>query len=207
MTWTATERYELQPAPDTLGFVHNLLNTRSAGRPRKPDLLAELQLAQEWLDDALEAWSAHTGMRLPQVQLDETDLEPLRNFRTDIHVAVMRHADDDDTEPEQTPSNTAVVPLIHSFAVAAQLDTDGNVSLAPRGTGWRQIAALTLIAIEHGQGAGTWHRLKVCRNPRCQGAFYDRSRNNSGVWDSVKLCGNQANLRAYRARKRAGDSK
>jgi len=34
-------------------------------------------------------------------------------------------------------------------------------------------------------------------------AFFDRSRNNSGVWHDVKFCGNAANLRAFRARQRA----
>jgi predicted RNA-binding Zn ribbon-like protein len=46
-------------------------------------------------------------------------------------------------------------------------------------------------------------RLKICRNPRCRVAFFDRSRNNSGVWRDVRTCGNAANLRAYRARQRA----
>ncbi|TFV34142.1 CGNR zinc finger domain-containing protein [Streptomyces sp. T1317-0309] len=32
--------------------------------------------------------------------------------------------------------------------------------------------------------------------------FYDRTRNNIGVWHSVRSCGNPANLRASRARKR-----
>jgi predicted RNA-binding Zn ribbon-like protein len=45
--------------------------------------------------------------------------------------------------------------------------------------------------------------LKVCRNPRCRVAFYDRSRNNSGVWHDVRTCGNAANLRAHRERQRA----
>ncbi|MGV9881539.1 CGNR zinc finger domain-containing protein [Streptomyces sp. NPDC003006] len=53
------------------------------------------------------------------------------------------------------------------------------------------------------RGAGhAARRLKTCRNPLCRVAFYDRSRNNSGVWHDVKTCGNAANLRAYRARRR-----
>jgi hypothetical protein len=34
MSWTATERYDLEPAPRGLAFVQDLLNTISAGRPR-----------------------------------------------------------------------------------------------------------------------------------------------------------------------------
>jgi predicted RNA-binding Zn ribbon-like protein len=46
-------------------------------------------------------------------------------------------------------------------------------------------------------------RLKLCRNPECAVAFYDRSKNSSAVWHNVKTCGNAANLRASRARRRA----
>lgn len=47
-----------------------------------------------------------------------------------------------------------------------------------------------------------WRRLKQCHNPDCRSTFYDRSKNTSGVWHSVKVCGNAANLRASRARRR-----
>ncbi|MFD8338947.1 CGNR zinc finger domain-containing protein [Streptomyces solisilvae] len=59
---------------------------------------------------------------------------------------------------------------------------------------------MTLIEIFQ---ASTWQRLKLCRNDRCGIMFFDRSRNNSGIWHDVKVCGNTANLRAYRARQRA----
>jgi predicted RNA-binding Zn ribbon-like protein len=52
------------------------------------------------------------------------------------------------------------------------------------------------------QRAGTWARLKLCREPACASAFYDMSRNNSGVWHDVRVCGNAANLRASRLRRK-----
>jgi hypothetical protein len=36
------------------------------------------------------------------------------------------------------------------------------------------------------QQTGTWRRLKQCRASTCRSAFYDRSKNNSGVWHDVK---------------------
>ena len=48
--------------------------------------------------------------------------------------------------------------------------------------------------------ADTRRRRKICRDPRCGVAFYDRSRNNNGVWHDLKTCGNAANLRSCRAR-------
>ena len=52
------------------------------------------------------------------------------------------------------------------------------------------------------QRDGSWPRLKTCRNPHCPCAFHDASRNNSRVWHDVRSCGNVANLRASRARRR-----
>jgi predicted RNA-binding Zn ribbon-like protein len=51
---------------------------------------------------------------------------------------------------------------------------------------------------------GTWKRLKVCRN--CQWAFYDTSKNRSGSWCSMQLCGNRLKTRAYRSRRRSAAS-
>ncbi len=49
---------------------------------------------------------------------------------------------------------------------------------------------------------GTWRRLKACRNHGCRWAFYDYSKNRSGSWCSMQLCGNRTKTRAYRARAR-----
>jgi predicted RNA-binding Zn ribbon-like protein len=43
-------------------------------------------------------------------------------------------------------------------------------------------------------------RLKVCGNENCRWAFYDTSRNRSGVWCSMAICGNRQKGRVYRRR-------
>jgi predicted RNA-binding Zn ribbon-like protein len=47
---------------------------------------------------------------------------------------------------------------------------------------------------------GTFERLKICRNDECQWAFYDHSRNRSGVWCTMAVCGNRMKGRAFRTR-------
>ena len=62
-----------------------------------------------------------------------------------------------------------------------------------------------LLAIVHdAMVAGTWSRLKACRNSHCRWVFYDHSRNSSGAWCSELACGSRMKVRAYRARQRAG---
>jgi len=47
---------------------------------------------------------------------------------------------------------------------------------------------------------GIWSRLKVCPNEACQWAFYDRSRNRSGRWCMMEVCGNRMKARSFRQR-------
>ena len=89
---------------------------------------------------------------------------------------------------------------------------DGRASLSsshPRGppSSIRSIAAIdgSLAAVAAGafeaMENGTWTRLRACL--RCHWASYDRSRNLSSRWCSMRYCGNRTKTRAYRLRKDA----
>src|SRR6266581_1962811 len=84
------------------------------------------------------------------------------------------------------------------------LDVDGGQPrLLPlsRGTADTVLATL-LAAVAESVASGSWERLKICRNPDCRWAYYDRSRNRSRAWCSMALCGNRAKARAFRSRGR-----
>jgi hypothetical protein len=91
-------------------------------------------------------------------------------------------------------------------SLGLRLEAGGTVTAAPRGAGAAGLVSAVLAAAYLAQRDGTWARLKLCRKPACAVAFYDRSRNNSGVWHDARTCGNAANLRASRARRRPGPS-
>lgn len=50
--------------------------------------------------------------------------------------------------------------------------------------------------------AGSWSRLKICLGHDCGWAFYDHSRNRSGRWCSMSVCGGRAKARAHYHRQR-----
>jgi len=187
MSWPATERYEIQAAPDGLAFVQDLLNTLSAGKPRETDLLLETGHAQAWLD---ETWT-HQNLRIhrPPVILDDEDVRRLRVFRDDLRQS-LKSQEGFDAMLEAQPRAT-----LH-------LSPDGTVRAEPAGERWQAVVSLILIEMLDAQRTNQWRRLKVCRSERCQVTFFDRSRNNSAVWHDVRRCGHPANLRAYRARQR-----
>src|SRR5262245_3765540 len=49
---------------------------------------------------------------------------------------------------------------------------------------------------------GSWQRLKACKHDTCLWAFYDRSKNRSGKWCKMEVCGNVEKARAFRGRLR-----
>jgi hypothetical protein len=58
-----------------------------------------------------------------------------------------------------------------------------------------------ILAVVHGSMLdGTWSRLKGCPREVCHWLFYDRSRNGSGKWCAMSVCGNRTNTTAYRRR-------
>ena len=57
-------------------------------------------------------------------------------------------------------------------------------------------------ALDRALADGTWSRLKLCANPDCDWAFYDRSRNRQGAWCTMEVCGNRLKNRRFRARAR-----
>lgn len=193
MPGDTTTRYGCAVADGGLALVQDLLNTISAGRPREPDLLADLGSAQQWADAALAAHA--DGRPVGGIELDERGVDELRALRADLRAAVAAVAAGGERDGAPVEVRTAGAVLA--------LRPDGTVDLEPRGQGWRRLVGLVLVEVLEAQRADTWRRLKVCRNDRCGVAFYDRSRNNSGAWHDVRVCGNAVNLRASRARRRA----
>jgi CGNR zinc finger len=189
--WRASPRYRLTPAPGGLGLVQDFLNTMGI-EGYGADLLADATRAGDWAAGAVRAWSAVRGLDVRPPTLSGADLAKLRALRDTFAQLVTG-------EPSAGRGTGAV-------SASFGLSGTGDVRLEPAGSGWRWLASALWGEILLSQHDGTWRRIKRCHNPRCGLTFYDRSKNNSGVWHDVKVCGNAANLRASRARRRERDS-
>jgi predicted RNA-binding Zn ribbon-like protein len=187
MSDPATERYAAAPAPVSLQRVQSFLNTRSAGLPAKPDLLASPAPANRWLR-TLE-WP-----RTPRLTTD--DLTPLRELREALQAQLQ--AGRDTPEPAHQPDLAHLLEQLR-WRVTVK---DGQLALCAEGAGWRQVAGVLISDILVAQQHELWPRLKACRNPVCSVIFYDSSKNQARVWHNTAVCGNLINLRASRARRR-----
>jgi hypothetical protein len=192
MSWKASARHGVREAPAGLALLQELLNTR-ASMSYAPDLLGNADDGQRWLTDALGTWSRVVGLPAPVILLSSADMRSLRRLRTTFEGVILaggrNHEPDGALPPADVP--VSLVP-----------DADGWVRMVPSGRGTRWLASALWAEALLAQQAGLWSRLKLCHNIDCRAAFFDTSRNNSGVWHDVSTCGNTANLRAFRERKR-----
>jgi predicted RNA-binding Zn ribbon-like protein len=75
-----------------------------------------------------------------------------------------------------------------------------SVAIRAAADGISGALAALLVPVANATRDGSWQRVKACRAPDCQWSFFDRSRNRSGVWCEMAVCGNRTKVRAYRAR-------
>jgi predicted RNA-binding Zn ribbon-like protein len=91
--------------------------------------------------------------------------------------------------------------VLDDAADAAALSVDfARPALVPRATGLEGSLGSVLAVAYTAMADGSWQRLKACKNSGCCWAFYDYSKNRSGSWCSMQLCGNRMKVREYRRR-------
>lgn len=201
MSWTATERYRIRVAPNGLALAQELLNTRAVGS-YGGDLLADPEAGVEWLQTAARTWAGGEGIEAPDVVADGTDVAVVRAVRDGLVAMITSRGA---PGPEPLPScgaPAAEMPSSRRVPADLMVGEDGGVRLVPAGPPGEWLESAVWAQILLAQRDGTWPRLKLCREPACASAFYDMSRNNSGVWHNVRVCGNAANLRASRLRRK-----
>jgi hypothetical protein len=178
-------RYVHATAPGGLALVQGLLNTRSTASGA-PDLLGDETRAEQWLGDGLREWGELTGSEPIEQPIGAVELAELRTLRASVRAYF--------------EGDRAGVRIDQPITVVS--NADGTLRTQPSGTGIRWLESAVWGAVLMAQERDTLRRLKLCRNELCGSAFYDRSKNSSGVWHDVHVCGNAANLRASRERKR-----
>lgn len=93
--------------------------------------------------------------------------------------------------------------VVSSAALRVRFGPDGRPNLEPGAGGGlvERIVGRLLAEVVRAEAEGRWERLKACRNEGCLWAFYDASKNRSGNWCNMDVCGARHKMRAYRERK------
>lgn len=176
------------PAPGGLAVVQAFLN--SADIEAGTDEFAS--------PSGVAAWLEGRGLLAPGTAVSERDRR---------HAVAVREALRDVVEARDTGHDArAAAAVLERSARRAplivRLSGDGDPSLEPRASGIDGAIARILAEASRAAAEGTWRRLKICRNDVCRWSFYDASRNRSGVWCTMSICGNRVKGRAFRERRR-----
>lgn len=173
-------------APEGLELVRGFVNTLDVESDTdalaEPDGLADWVVEHDLGDDAFGASPA--------------DVRRAAELREALRALLLAN-NGEVVEP-------AAVGVLNDVAGRSKLvlcfDETGRCDARPE-TGGVDAALARILAIVHRAMAdGTWPRLKACRWDDCHWAFYDRSKNQSRSWCSMRVCGNRAKSRAYRRR-------
>lgn len=177
-----------QETPAELQPIRDLVNTL--------DIEAGIEALKE--PSALRAWLVERGLLDPGTPVTGADLAATIELREALR-AMLRV---NDGHPVDTRAVETVNRAARELPLQLRFSANGEPALGPRPDGVRGALAALLAAIALAKAHGTWSRLKVCSSDTCQWAFYDRSKNRSGRWCSMRVCGNRTKTRAYRARQR-----
>jgi hypothetical protein len=171
------------PAPGSLRVVQQFLNTRIHEPPIDVDRLADL--------DEAGAWLVGHGLLVPPGRLTPAAHRRVVRFRNALRAFVA-----DGPEPEVVGE----LATAGSACLRAGFEPDGRVRLVA-GDDADDAIGPVLARVVEASISGTLGRLKTCG--RCGWAFYDRSRNRSGSWCAMTVCGNRTKNRVYRRRRGA----
>ena len=174
------------PAPGPLRLVQRFVNTNDL--ETGPDLLPDAGTLRVWLVEA--------GVLDPGVELDADDHRRAIELREAIRGLVAGHAG--------LPHEPGAMQIVNDAAARAGLRPvldDPGTRYEPSAGGFDAALGRIVAAIHEAIGEGTWPRLKACERDVCRWAFYDHSKNRSGHWCSMAVCGSrEKNRRAYRRR-------
>jgi predicted RNA-binding Zn ribbon-like protein len=185
---------EEKPAPMPLLLVQSFVNTWDWADDT--DRLSS--------DDDARAWLTAAGLLSASgaARTSGDGLQLARQVRESIR-ALIGHGPQDTEElgaAELGPLNA----LLALAQPPLDVTPDGQVRLG-HGPADRLADALVilLLIVRDAQADGTWDRLKLCSNPDCRWAFYDRSHSRRGQWCDMTTCGNRIKNRNLRARRAA----
>jgi predicted RNA-binding Zn ribbon-like protein len=187
-SWASHLEHKL--APPSLLLVQAFVDTLDLDL--RTDVLAHADEARAWLADA--------GLRDPEQPDFPADLLLARDVRESVRAMIAQNTGGRPlTEAELRP----LEQVTSRARPGLEVTPGGRVTLAPTIPAQRLVDGLAglLLTIRDAQADGSWDRLKLCGNPDCLWAFYDRSHSRRGAWCEMASCGNRLKNRNLRARR------
>ena len=181
------------PAPQPLRLVQDFVNTEI------PDFGQDDIATPE----ELAAWLAAHGLARPSDAVDAALFVEARALRSALRELALANTLGTPPVPAR---RKAIDATLRGFPLVLRL-VDERPRLVPSPAGARGGLATLVAVLAEARAAGTWERLKACRQETCGWVFYDGSRNRSSSWCSMQVCGGRAKASSYRRRRATRQSR
>jgi predicted RNA-binding Zn ribbon-like protein len=177
------------PAPEPLDLVQDFVNTEVPDWNRDDIATPE----------TLAAWLRERGLIRGDDVVDGEVFVAARALRAALRELALANTLG---EPPGDDRREELDAALGAFPLVVRSGVEGP-GVGPAGSGATRGLAAIVAIVAAARAAGTWERLKACRQETCGWLFYDVSRNRSSSWCSMQICGGREKSRAYR-RRRAG---
>jgi predicted RNA-binding Zn ribbon-like protein len=176
-------------APEPLRLVQRFVNS------------VDLESGEDELSDpdALRAWLAERGLIDPGEQLGAADLRRALDVREGLRALLKANGG----LPLEAERVERLDRAAARAGVRVRFEPGAEPRLAAEGSGVDRALGTLLAIVAGAVEQGSWRRLKACSRDVCHWAFFDHSKNHSGRWCQMEVCGNIEKARAFR-RRRAG---
>jgi predicted RNA-binding Zn ribbon-like protein len=177
-----------KPAPDDLAFVQGFVNY-VGWLKRKTDINQT---------EALKAWLVRHGLLVAPADVTEDDVRKAVTLQDSLRNLLRANAG----ETLDTGAIKQLNRLVLQCRLTILFGPDGAARLTAASQRVERALGKIIITVVNAMAGGDWWRLKECRNGACRWIFYDSSRNGSGRWCSMKVCGSRSKASAYRRRQK-----
>jgi len=191
----ATQPGGRQQAPGDLALVQAFVNSHYDIEVKGGgELLANPATLRHWL--------AARGLINARVHLSQGDVDRVVAVREGLRALAFANND----EPLDWRAVDAMRRASAGARTEIRLEPDGPRFVAGAAGGIDAALGSLLAITARAMLEGSWRRLKACPGRDCGWAFYDRSRNQSSHWCSMKVCGGREKARVYYRRRTRGET-
>jgi predicted RNA-binding Zn ribbon-like protein len=145
----------------------------------------------------LVAWLAAHGLLASEASARPGDVRRAALFREALRDVLLSN---NEGGPAPRDASRTLDDVAARARLRLRVDDSGLARLEAEGKSVDTALGRLLIAVYRAMENDTWARLKACRADTCRWAFYDHSKNRSGHWCSMEVCGARHKSRQYRAR-------
>lgn len=178
------------PAPGVLRLVQAFLNT------------VDIEASNDGFSNPADvrAWFLAQRLISPRARVGQADRQLVIEAREALRDVVATNTG----IPSATPSSIRTLNRIGRSAVSVRFERGGEARLVGNTSDVSGGLASILAMVERSMAEGTWRYLKVCRRDACRWVFYDRSKNHSGSWCTMAICGSRTKAALHYARTTRG---